>query len=167
VSQQVKITWSQIRTVVRMEKKSPRQSHHSKTELQLTLHNRWDSWFSCSFLNPTKKLQNDRMSASFTWLVTKRLPRPINLEMAQFIDLLKCYVQTVSTFWMTLVLYKPILVLYDCTFSQQWLQRGLKMESTCSSKMQTDFIRLHTVISQKTGPFNCSSISGNMNMVQH
>jgi hypothetical protein len=27
-----------------------------------------------------KKSQNDRISASFTWLVTKRLLRPVNLE---------------------------------------------------------------------------------------
>jgi hypothetical protein len=43
------------------------------------------------------------MSASFIWLVTKRLLRPVNLEMVQFVDLRKCYAQTVFTFWMTLV----------------------------------------------------------------
>jgi hypothetical protein len=40
---------------------------------------------------------------SFTWLVTERLVRPVNLEMVQFVELRKCYVQTVFTFWMTLI----------------------------------------------------------------
>jgi hypothetical protein len=61
---------------------------HSKPELQLALHNRRDFRFSYSLLNTTKKSQNDRFSASYTWLV--------NLEMAQFVDLRKCYAPAVS-----------------------------------------------------------------------
>jgi hypothetical protein len=40
-----KVTWSQVQTVGWMggEKKHPRQSQHSKTELQLTLHNQQNS----------------------------------------------------------------------------------------------------------------------------
>jgi hypothetical protein len=49
--------------------------------------------------------QNERISASFTWLVTKGLLRTVDLEMMQFVDLRKCYAQTVFTFWTTLVLF--------------------------------------------------------------
>lgn len=55
-----------------------------------------------------KKLQNDRISVSFTWLVTKRLLRPVNLEILRFIDLRKCCEQTAFTFWTTLITL-PIL----------------------------------------------------------
>jgi hypothetical protein len=41
-----------------------------------------------------KKFQNDRINMSLTWLVTKSLLRPVNLEMVQFVDLCKCYVQS-------------------------------------------------------------------------
>jgi hypothetical protein len=41
---------------------------HSETKLQLTLHNRLDSWFSYSLLNTTKSQKNG-ISASFTVLV--------------------------------------------------------------------------------------------------
>jgi hypothetical protein len=50
-----------------------------------------------------KKSQNDRITSSFIWLVTKRLLRPVDLEMVQFVDLRKFYAQTVFTFWTTLV----------------------------------------------------------------
>jgi hypothetical protein len=51
-----------------------------------------------------KTSRNDRISASFTWLVTERLLRPVNLKMVQFVDLRKCYEQTVFTFRIALVL---------------------------------------------------------------
>jgi hypothetical protein len=50
-----------------------------------------------------QKSKNDRISASFTWLVIKELLRSVNFEMVQFVDLCKCYMQMVFTFWMTLV----------------------------------------------------------------
>jgi hypothetical protein len=50
-----------------------------------------------------KQFQNNRISPSFTWIVTKRLLRPFKLEMMQFIDLRKCYAQTIFSFCTTLV----------------------------------------------------------------
>jgi uncharacterized protein YybS (DUF2232 family) len=74
---------------------------HSKTELHLALHNRRDSL--SVFILITTNNGKTTESASFTSLVTKRLLRPVNLEMVQLLDLYKCYVQTVFTFWTTLV----------------------------------------------------------------
>jgi hypothetical protein len=67
-----------------------------------TSHSAGFSIFLLNFIYYKKSL-NDRISASFIWLVTKRLLRHVNLEMVQFVDLRKCYVQTVFTFWTTLV----------------------------------------------------------------
>jgi hypothetical protein len=57
---------------------------HLKVELQLTLHNWWDSRFSYSLINTENKLQNNGISASLTWLLTERL-QPINIEVVQFV----------------------------------------------------------------------------------
>jgi hypothetical protein len=70
------------------EKKHPRQSQHSKTELQLTLHNQQNSWISYSFLNTTKHHNMIESAYHSLDMLLKRLLRPINLEMTQFVDLL-------------------------------------------------------------------------------
>jgi hypothetical protein len=51
-----------------------------------------------SLISPLLFFQNKGKYA-----VIKRLLRPVNLEMVQFVDLRKCYAQTVLTFWTTLV----------------------------------------------------------------
>lgn len=75
---------------------------------------------------------------------------PLTLKWCNLSTCAKCYKQIIFTFWMTLLLHKPVLVLYELSFSQWWLQRRLKTEATHSSKMLTDFIRPHGVLSQKT-----------------
>jgi hypothetical protein len=49
-----------------------------------------------SFLHTVTKQKE--IKASFTWLLNKRLLRPVIVEMVQFVDLRKCYAQTFFTF---------------------------------------------------------------------
>jgi hypothetical protein len=168
VCEHVKITWSQVWTVGRTKKKKKVFQAKSEFRNRNTAHTSESVAFLLFLLIfKYNKFQKKRLSLSFTCLVTKRIQWPINLKVVQFINLCKHYAQTAFTFWMTFLLHKPVTVLYELSISQQWLQRGLKMGVTHSSKMLTDFIRLYSVLSQKIEPFKCSSISKNMNMLQH
>jgi hypothetical protein len=75
---------------------------HSKNRITARTSHSAGFWIFLFNFKYYKKSQNVRISASFTWHLTKRLLRLVNLEMVQFVDLRKCYAQTVFTFWSNL-----------------------------------------------------------------
>jgi hypothetical protein len=52
-----------------------------------------------------RKSQNDRISASFTWLVTETLLRHVSTEIVQFVEMCKSYAQTVYEldYWIMII----------------------------------------------------------------
>jgi hypothetical protein len=102
VCEQVKITWSQVRTIGRMREKKSQAFCAQKTRLTART-SQSAKFFSSSFIfKNQKKSQGDRIRASFNWLLTKRLLRSVAFEMLQLFDLRKCYSQTVYSFWTTI-----------------------------------------------------------------
>jgi hypothetical protein len=85
---QVKITWSQVWTVGRMEKNMFQVFCVLKS--RITSRTSQSAGFSDFLL---QKSQNDVISASFTWIVTKKTTGHVNPEMVWVVDLRKCYAQ--------------------------------------------------------------------------
>jgi hypothetical protein len=88
VCEQVKITWSQVNTAGRMRKKSQAKPAFKNRNTARISQSAGFLIFLFIF-KYYKKSQNARISMSFIWLVTKRLLRPVNHEMVQFVDLRK------------------------------------------------------------------------------